>query len=578
MRNFYLVLSTLLFCGFLQAQIVNIPDMNLKHILTIDNCVDLNDDGIGDADADTNNDGEIQESEAAAVESLILNSATPSMWLVLDVAGLEAFVNLKSFDSGLVSFSEVQNIGGVSQYVGVDVLDLTASPDLEKININEGVLLSSINVSTLSNLTQLRLAFAERPEALSQNLTRLPVNIQGCVNLINLDIVFSDVDIDYCEAPLLETINYLGLFNTVDLDFNCLPNLRTLDIGEEVINSLYLKNGSVLESVSSFSIVGNLLCVDNNQNEFDSLGSLLDNFEYVTTTCEVPLGDNTVAGAIEVLSTSNTGNCGTNNLRSNIKFDFFQNNISVFNLQTSNTSAYDIPIGQGDYQVVPTTNFSDGYTVVPDQFDVSFAGNSGELVVQDICLEPRIEIVDGIEIKFYPFSYASDPSLKRFDAYIDLKNTNAVSYTGELRLVYDDNYSLFIDYDETPDTDENGELIWNTINIGSGSITRIFLRIGYNSEMHPNYPILAGDQLIYDLFLTNSQNSGREVNNDPDFTLIQTFDAGEQTLSIAEFENSIVSSFQINIYPNPSNKLINIENKDDIQNIFVFFNQRSINQ
>ncbi|MFK7782353.1 MAG: hypothetical protein AB8B90_08360, partial [Psychroserpens sp.] len=68
---------TLLLIGFAltvcQAQIVTIPDVNFKHILTTDNCVDLDDDGVGDADADTNNDGEIQESEAQAVEHLILS-------------------------------------------------------------------------------------------------------------------------------------------------------------------------------------------------------------------------------------------------------------------------------------------------------------------------------------------------------------------------------------------------------------------------------------------------------------------------------------------------------------------------
>jgi|GEM_PF-5565953 len=555
----------------IKAQIVNIPDASLKHILTTDNCVDLNDDGVGDANADTNNDGEIQVNEAAAVEYLILDSTMPSMRVILDLTGLESFVNLKSFNSENVSFSEQQNIGGIFQYVGVDPIDFTSNSNLERINISDEVLISSINVSGLTNLTELRL-FWVRPEFEVGSATPATVNMQGCVNLINLDLMDSyNVDIDFCQAPLLETLNCqaFGSSNLRDFNFNCLTNLRILNIGEVgFLNSLYLKNGSVLESLTSYSINGNVLCIDNNQDELDSLGSLVDSFEYVTTTCDVALGENTVSGAIQVYNTSNNGDCGTNNLRSLIKFDFIQNNTSVLNFQTSNTSEYELPVGQGDYQVVPTTNFSDGYDVVPNQFDVSFAGNEGELVEQDICLEPRVEIIDGIEIRFYPFSYASDPSINRFDAYIDLKNTNATNYSGQLRLVYDDNYSILIDYDETPDSDSNGEAVWNTINIGPNSNSRIFLRIGYNSDTHPNYPVFSGDELIYDLFLTNLENRNNQGGS-PSFRLIQTIDAAEQTLNI-ENVDQMVSSSKIKIYPNPSSKFINIENNIGIKTVSIF--------
>ena len=58
------------------AQNVDIPDKNFKYTLVNDKSVDTNADGIGDADADTNNDGEIQLSEAKAVVSLQIGGAS----------------------------------------------------------------------------------------------------------------------------------------------------------------------------------------------------------------------------------------------------------------------------------------------------------------------------------------------------------------------------------------------------------------------------------------------------------------------------------------------------------------------
>jgi len=278
--------------------------------------------------------------------------------------------------------------------------------------------------------------------------------------------------------------------------------------------------------------------------------------------------ENIVSGDIQANTAQVNGNCGTNTIIANpLRFTLFQNNTPVLNYQPTSGNTYSLPVGQGDYQVVPSVNFSDGFNVVPDQFDVSFVGNSGELFEQDLCMVPRVETVDGIEIKFYPFYDNPDPFINRFDAYIVLKNTNAISYTGQLRLNYDDNYTLLIDYDEIPNSDTNGDAIWNTINIGPNSVSSIFLRIGYNAENHPNYPLLVGDELVFDLFLTNTGNGDTE-SNIPSFRLTQTVDADEEVLNTEEFET--ISPLKIKIYPNPSNGIINIENNEHIKDISIF--------
>ncbi len=89
MKNLFFSLM-LLFCGlFVQAQIVNIPDANFKNALINSRCVDTNFDHVGDTDADTNDDGQIQVSEAAAVSWLIVDHRNIS-----DLTGIQAFSNL----------------------------------------------------------------------------------------------------------------------------------------------------------------------------------------------------------------------------------------------------------------------------------------------------------------------------------------------------------------------------------------------------------------------------------------------------------------------------------------------------
>ena len=87
----------ILYCHFLlvfipvaiQAQIVNIPDANFKNALVNEPVADT--DGNGSLeDADTNNDGEIQLSEALAVTILQVHSFD-----INSLEGIQSFENLE---------------------------------------------------------------------------------------------------------------------------------------------------------------------------------------------------------------------------------------------------------------------------------------------------------------------------------------------------------------------------------------------------------------------------------------------------------------------------------------------------
>lgn len=72
------------------GQIVNIPDANFKNALVNSLCVDSDFDQVLDQDVDTNNDGEIQASEAALVRDLYVSNRSIS-----SLEGIASFTSLR---------------------------------------------------------------------------------------------------------------------------------------------------------------------------------------------------------------------------------------------------------------------------------------------------------------------------------------------------------------------------------------------------------------------------------------------------------------------------------------------------
>jgi len=187
-----LVLSILL----AKAQIVNIPDPQLKLILTTYPLADLGN-GFNEI-ADTNGDGEIQESEAEAVLGLLLVEQ-----YIEDLEGLQYFINLERMNC-----SE----NGLNEYVpttfwpnlnflhcgnnNITFIDVTQNPLLEELTLN------------------------------SNPLTSLDVTQNPLLNLLGLtNCQFSDLDVS--QNNLLETLH-------------CNSNqLTSLDIQNENNNLLW---------------------------------------------------------------------------------------------------------------------------------------------------------------------------------------------------------------------------------------------------------------------------------------------------------------------------------------------------
>lgn len=213
------------------AQIVTIPDANFKNALVNENVVDIDGDETGDIDVDTNNDGEIQLSEALKVLSLNV-----SLKNISSMEGIQSFTNLEilnCYSNTIIS------------------LDITPLTSLEKLDcaIND---LIGLDISQNVNLEWL--------ECHSNQLTSL--NVSQNSNLGTLSTGWNKINVldvsknqglfqFYCENNLLSSIN---------LSQN--PELMWFRGNNNLLTSLDVKNGDI-EMIAEMRAYANpdLFCI-----------------------------------------------------------------------------------------------------------------------------------------------------------------------------------------------------------------------------------------------------------------------------------------------------------------------------
>ena len=268
MKKLYFLL--LLLGGFVNAQIVNIPDANFKAKLI----------AVG---VDTNGDGNIQQNEALARTSLDVSDSS-----ITSLTGIESFTNLTSLNCAY------------NHYIAT--LNITALTNLTYLSCNSNSL-TTINVSTLTNLTHLE-CYSNSINALDVtplvnlnflgcsvnnipvlnvgNLTHLTflncaynnltvLDVANLTNLTNLQCS-SNYNLPAINVASLVNLNFLSCFSTqisslnlasltqlnylscegtpiTSLDFSTLTNLTTLICGSQLSN-LNLSTNTALQSLT----------------------------------------------------------------------------------------------------------------------------------------------------------------------------------------------------------------------------------------------------------------------------------------------------------------------------------------
>ncbi len=273
-----IVLLLLLCTGIAKAQIVNIPDTNFKNALLsadITNEVAYSN-GIA-VKIDTNNDGEIQEIEAQAIDSLDVGADIFFLsFEIADLTGIESFVNLKflncsanqltSLDVSSLTLLE-KLLAAQPQLVSINVAGLTALTDLDLMNSE----ISNIDLTGLTNLVNLDL--------LGNNLTT--IDLSGLVNLKRLTLGFNQLSsINLTNATSLEELR-VDNNNLTALNLSSNNNLKSLDCGQNAIPSIDFSNLTNLEylyyggnglntlDVSNLVNLRTLICESNNLTSLD---------------------------------------------------------------------------------------------------------------------------------------------------------------------------------------------------------------------------------------------------------------------------------------------------------------------
>ncbi|WP_396596251.1 hypothetical protein [Dokdonia sp. R86516] len=283
----------------IEEEVLEISDPNFKYALLNTNCVDTNINQIGDIDLDLNNDGKFQISEVESVESLILKMDFYKIVRSIDLREIKYFKNLKYLElSYTTSDGFVENTS--SERIVYDFSDLRKLETL-KVNYLYTDFCSSINLEGLENLTNLDLSYNRPSFLVSPDDWEYPIhfteiNMNNCPNLSDLSIVNSFLITDFCEIPSLKKLDmqYLEGGEPNIFDFHCLTQLEYLNISENYIENLILKNGSVLNTllVNDIGAVGNsnypfidYLCIDDSQEEYEQIINIIDDNTLINYNC-----------------------------------------------------------------------------------------------------------------------------------------------------------------------------------------------------------------------------------------------------------------------------------------------------
>ncbi|QHI37197.1 hypothetical protein IMCC3317_25750 [Kordia antarctica] len=199
------------------GQTINFEDANLKSYLLTENCVDTNNDGVPDSDADVNNDTEIQLTEALNITSLFLGNF-PDTYFVASVEDLHHFSNLEKLR--ILYFGNMENF---------ELLGLTNLTDLY---IGTCATLKRIDISDLPNLVNQSIEDITTLEYLNMQNNNFPSGTFSLFYTENIDFACIDdtpeeyAAIEYhMEAGTTPTTNCaLGIAtNTID-EIQLIPN------------------------------------------------------------------------------------------------------------------------------------------------------------------------------------------------------------------------------------------------------------------------------------------------------------------------------------------------------------------
>lgn len=457
------------------AQTINIPDAAFKTILLSAsplNNIAKNSNNLA-IKIDSNNDGEIQVSEALQVVRLA--PFTPFNYnlfiTIQNTQGIENFVNLEQFIFTLAMAAQI---------------DLSSNVNLKELNLVGNPNLSSLNITNNSNLEIL-------------NISDTPISALNITNNVNLkNLQFSGTlisSIDFSNCPLLNSVGCHGT-PIVELDFS---NNSAVSIfcGGNALKYVNMKNGFV----DNFNINVNILapnleyiCCDDG-NELTGLNNTTGaTYPYIQigTYCSFTPGGTFYTIAGESKFDGNANGCDPSDINlKNLKFDVTSLG-AVGSFYAKASGNYSIPVQQGVHTIVPKLENPSYFNITPTSITANFPTQTSPLN-QNFCITPN-----GIHYDLEITCTLLQAAIPGFDAYYKLvfKNKGNQMQSGIISLNFNDAVLDFVSSIPAEASILPNILKWNYSNLKPFETREINFIMNLNSPMETP-PLNMGDRIAF---------------------------------------------------------------------------------
>lgn len=537
MKRAFLLL--LLSGGMALAQTINIPDANFKiRLLYADTTNSIAVNAFGSSiKIDTNNDNEIQVSEALQVYKLHVESSS-----INSLQGISSFTNLTE----LTCYNN-----------NLSTLNVTALTQLTKFNCATNHL-TTLDCSGLSNLVEFNCA--------ANSITSLQVG-----NLTNLRIF-------YCQTNLMTQIDvsnlvgleqfYISYNHLTSLDVSTLVNLQTfvcggnnltyLDVSNNphlclfscvdspLLSRLNMKDGSIsclfdkilYQNPNLRYVCGDPLEVDFLKNYFNN--NSMPNVNVSEYCSFVPGGDyNTVTGTLAF--DENNNGCGPEDMKvQNVKVHITDGNNSTYTFTDTNGS-YNFYTIVGNYDVTAEVENPSYFNFSPAVGTSSFTDINNNISTQNFCISAN-GVHPDVEMVIEPVT-AARPG---FDAVYRLVYKNKGNQTVDtyLNLQYNDALTDYVSSSTPTTAATSGHLAWTILNVHPFECGYVEFTMRINAPTDTP-PVNIGTILAYDSFIDVTADDNW-LDNSFSFKQVVTnsFDPNDITC----IEGGTVSSTEIGKY------------------------------
>lgn len=535
MKNTLLFLMLLL-GGMAGAQIVNIPDAAFKTMLLSANSTNYiaRDSSDNSIVIDTNNDGEIQVSEALVVWHLFISDPGD---MIVSIQGIKSFTNLRKISiyvcQGITSFNYTGLTHLQELYIthapALGLVNISNFPNLKKAIIDDSEDITSLNFTGLADIEELVVRNCTGLSSLTipnnlQNLKKIEImntylSSLDCTGMTTLESLMVRICPDFStltfgDNPNLKNVNID--FEGTSLDFSALTGLETLRLemgqGETPIRFINLKNG-VTEYDTLMLILNSsptrriYLCMDEGNEILLPAWFLSSPNIFVNAYCSFfPGGDyNTITGGITFDGDGN-GCDDFDTYADSVRMNIDNSTESISTFTTSGN--YNFYTQFGSFMLTPQFE-NDWFTATPPSVTINLATVDNSTTIQNFCVTAN-GVHPDVEVVITPLRNARPGFDVKYK--IVYKNKGNQVLSGIVTLNYDDSkLDSVLSYPVESTTGE-GALTWNYTSLQPFESRSIHVTFNLNGPMETP-PVVIGDHLNFNAVITPLENDETEPDN-----------------------------------------------------------------